>query len=162
MLMCEACTRELAIAVIEGGVRGCLHKDTSIRVLVDALRAVHRGETWLSRSALLQALRNTPPIQSKPAEIPATRRTNPDSQLTPREDQILHLIGDGLSNKEIGRRLDISDQTVKTHLHHIYVKLHRSGRYKAFLAQPGTDSTLPPLPAMAAAAGFAAAHLREG
>jgi hypothetical protein len=37
-------------------------------------------------------------------------------------------------NKEIARILKISDKTVKTHLHHIYVKLHQSGRYKAFLS----------------------------
>jgi ATP/maltotriose-dependent transcriptional regulator MalT len=43
-----------------------------------------------------------------------------------------------MSNKEIGRRLAISDQTVKTHLHHVYVKLERSGRYKAFLSHPAS------------------------
>ena len=155
LLMCKACSRELAIAAIEGGAKGCLHMDTPIGVLVDAVRAVHRGETWFSRSALLQALRNPPEIQAK-------KTTSPDCQLTPREEEILHLIGAGLSNKEIGRRLEISDHTVKTHLHHVYVKLQRSGRYKAYLAQPGVDSTLPPVPAIPPAAAFVAAQLREG
>jgi len=41
-----------------------------------------------------------------------------------------------MSNKEIARQLKISDHTVKTHLHHIYVKLEKSGRYKAFLSSP--------------------------
>ena len=45
-----------------------------------------------------------------------------------------------MSNKEIGRALQISDQTVKTHLHHVYVKLQRSGRYKAFAATPASAS----------------------
>jgi DNA-binding NarL/FixJ family response regulator len=154
LLVCEAWTRELVIAAIEGGAKGCLHKDTPIRVLIDAVQAVYRGETWFSRSALLQALRTPQEIQTKPV--------SPDCQLTPREDQILHLIGAGLSNKEIGRRLEISDQTVKTHLHHIYVKLQRSGRYKAFLAQPGAAGVLPQMAAaMSAGAGFAGAQLRE-
>jgi DNA-binding NarL/FixJ family response regulator len=156
LVMCKICSRELAIAAIEGGAKGCLHMDTPIGVLVDAVRAVHRGETWFSRSVLLQALRNPPEIETK-------KTTSPDGQLTPREEEILHLIGAGLSNKEIGRRLEISDHTVKTHLHHVYVKLQRSGRYKAFLAQPGTgDSTLPPMAAMPAAAAFVAAQVREG
>ena len=59
-----------------------------------------------------------------------------DSKLTRREDEILRLIGTGLTNKEIGRRLKISDNTVKTHLHRVYTKLNQSGRFKAFLAQP--------------------------
>jgi Response regulator containing a CheY-like receiver domain and an HTH DNA-binding domain len=63
--------------------------------------------------------------------------------LTAREREILDLVGAALSNKEIARKLAISDKTVKTHLHHIYVKLQRSGRYKAFLS----DAISPPRPA---------------
>jgi DNA-binding NarL/FixJ family response regulator len=57
-------------------------------------------------------------------------------RLTPREEQILRFIGCGMSNKEIGRQLEISHNTVKTHLHRVYVKLNRSGRFEAFLTQP--------------------------
>jgi ATP/maltotriose-dependent transcriptional regulator MalT len=57
--------------------------------------------------------------------------------LTAREREILGLIGNALSNKEIARRLQISDKTVKTHLHHIYVNLHQSGRYRALLSSSG-------------------------
>lgn len=73
-----------------------------------------------------------------------------EHKLTQREEEVLRLIGTGLTNKEMARRLAISDKTVKTHLHHIYVKLHRSGRYKAFLSQPGT-----PLAQIAAVSGGA-------
>lgn len=52
-------------------------------------------------------------------------------------------IGLGLSNKEIGRRLEISDQTVKMHLHRVYATLHRSGRFKASLAQPHERAPAP-------------------
>ena len=58
---------------------------------------------------------------------------------------MLDLIGSGLSNKEIARQLDISDKTVKTHLHRVYVKLNQSGRYKALLAQIGEHARLPVL-----------------
>jgi DNA-binding NarL/FixJ family response regulator len=57
-------------------------------------------------------------------------------RLTEREQEIFDLIARGLTNKEIARELDISDQTVKTHLHRAYVKLQQSGRYKALLSQP--------------------------
>ena len=48
--------------------------------------------------------------------------------LTDRERQIMRLVSEGLSNKEIGRRLNISDGTIKQHLHHIYQKLEISNR----------------------------------
>jgi LuxR family maltose regulon positive regulatory protein len=57
-----------------------------------------------------------------------------DSQLTEREREILELTGKGLSNKEIARHLNISHNTVKTHLHRVYVKVEKSGRIKAFHA----------------------------
>jgi two-component system, NarL family, nitrate/nitrite response regulator NarL len=48
---------------------------------------------------------------------------DPSVVLTERECQIMHLVCEGLSNKEIGRRFNLSDGTVKVHLHHIYEKL---------------------------------------
>ena len=76
----------------------------------------------------MQALRSQVTLQAQ--------KCTEARSLTHREEEILQLIGHGLSNKEIGRRLEISDQTVKTHLHRVYSKLHKSGRYKAYLAQP--------------------------
>ena len=132
LLLCESCSQQLIIDCIKLGASGCLPRSSDPALLVKAVRAAFRGETWYGRSALLQALR------SQVCSIPTLRVD--DATLTRREDEILHLIGAGLSNKEIGRRLEISDKTVKTHLHHIYVKLNRSGRYKAFLSQPNAPT----------------------
>lgn len=132
----DRCTPELLADVLEAGGRGFALKATALPSLRQGLCAIHRGETWFSGAALLQALR------PGPAPLPAAEP--PQHDLTPRERQILHLIGLGMSNKEIGRQLAISEQTVKTHLHRVYVKLNRSGRYKAYLAQPG--AALPPPP----------------
>ncbi|MGY4427497.1 response regulator transcription factor [Bradyrhizobium sp. JR3.5] len=48
--------------------------------------------------------------------------------LTERERQIMNLVSEGLSNKEIGRRLKVADGTIKVHLHHIFRKLEISNR----------------------------------
>lgn len=97
--------------------------------VVKAVRAVHAGDTWFGRPALFHALRGL-------LGAACAARIPPDEgRLTSREEEILHLIARGLSNKEIARELDISGHTVKTHLHHIYDKLHQSGRYKAVLSQ---------------------------
>jgi two-component system nitrate/nitrite response regulator NarL len=56
------------------------------------------------------------------------RATAKSNELTHRERQILRLVCEGLSNKEIGRRLKITDGTVKVHLHNIFEKLQASNR----------------------------------
>ncbi len=63
-------------------------------------------------------------FQKKPA-------TSGSDELTPREGEILAQLSEGLSNKEIGSRLDISYDTVRAHLRHIYEKLHVRGRTEA-------------------------------
>ncbi len=53
---------------------------------------------------------------------------NARTMLTKRESQIMELVSEGLSNKEIGRRLNLSEGTIKVHLHHIYQKLAVNNR----------------------------------
>jgi DNA-binding NarL/FixJ family response regulator len=96
-----------------------------------AVRAVHEGQIWFGRADLMQALRR------QIGAMPAGLQFEPehDALLTVREREILELIGRAMSNKEIARQLKISAATVKTHLHHVYVKLQMSGRYKALLSE---------------------------
>ena len=129
LMLCDACSDELIIESIQQGASGCILKSSPPSLLAKAVHAVFSGETWYGRVALLQALQSQVCRSTTEHEVEEHR-------LTPREEEILHLIGCGMSNKEIGRRLEISDKTVKTHLHRVYVKLNRSGRFKAFLAQP--------------------------
>ena len=131
LLLCDVVTTDLMLAFIKLGASGCLLTSDDPTLAVKAVRSVYGGDTWFGRSTLLSALRSligtTPDARKTPVE---------DGRLTPREEQIFLLVGRGLTNKEVGRELSISDQTVKTHLHRIYVKLHQSGRYKAVLSQP--------------------------
>ena len=59
------------------------------------------------------------------------RATAKSNELTHRERQILHLVCEGLSNKEIGRRLKVTDGKIKVHLHNIFEKLWVSNRRAA-------------------------------
>ena len=59
------------------------------------------------------------------------RATAKSNELTHRERQILHLVCEGLSNKEIGRRLKVTDGKIKVHLHNIFEKLRVSNRRSA-------------------------------
>lgn len=137
LLLCDGCSHHEVVGLIQRGVDGCLLKTSEAAFQARAVVAVHAGETWFGRNALLEALRSR--IAGAPALVSAPGADETES-LTQRERQILGLIGNALTNKEIARRLKISDNTVKTHLHRIYVKLHQSGRYKAFMSNVGAPA----------------------
>jgi two-component system nitrate/nitrite response regulator NarL len=111
--------RELAMAAVDGGCSVIL-KDTTPEILVQALRQVAGGQRLLPQPSSDQA---TPRPQTKIA-----LGENALAVLTDRERQIMRLVSEGLSNKAVGRRLNIADGTIKQHLHHIYQKLEINNR----------------------------------
>lgn len=131
LLLCETLSADLMLTFIKLGACGCLLTSDSPPLAAKAIRSVHGGDTWFGRSSLVLALRKLV------GAAPSVRTQGDDGILTAREREIFDLVARGFSNKEVARQLDISDQTVKTHLHRVYVKLQQSGRYKAVLSQPG-------------------------
>jgi len=100
------------------GAYGVILKDAVPEVLVQALRRVARGQKLFPLTSSDQAASRE---QTAVAEKSLT-------VLTDRERQIMRLVSEGLSNKEIGRRLNIADGTIKVHLHHIFQKLDIGNR----------------------------------
>lgn len=96
---------------LEAGAKAYLLKDSSHQELLECIRAVHAGRTWIPPAVGGQLAAR--------AEMP---------KLTKRETEIVHLIAAGKSNKEIGVSLRISENTVKVHLLHIFKKLGATGR----------------------------------
>jgi two-component system nitrate/nitrite response regulator NarL len=93
-------------------------KDVTPEVLVRSLRQVAAGRRLLP----------PPPLQPAASREQSAIVENALAALTDREQQIMRLVSVGLSNKEIGRRLNITDGTIKVHLHHIFQKLEISNR----------------------------------
>ncbi|MBI4277602.1 MAG: response regulator transcription factor [Armatimonadetes bacterium] len=117
------------IACAEAGAAGYVLREATLEDLVAAIRSVTRGETICSPRIAATLLRRV-------ATLAAERRSwATRAELTPREREILELIDQGLSNKEIARRLFIEVRTVKNHVHHILEKLsvHRRGEAAARL-----------------------------
>jgi DNA-binding NarL/FixJ family response regulator len=108
------------LRAVEAGATGYLLKDTPVAMLIDAIRAAARGETVLA-----------PPVA---ARLVTRMRAPVTEQLTPREVQVLTLVGQGLSNVEIGRELFIGEATVKTHLLRAFAKLGVNDRTAAVTA----------------------------
>lgn len=114
---------EVVRACMRAGADGFIGKGTSTTALVDAIHAVCRGESPLSPKAartLLNDLTDTDRVSS-----PAP---SPTSALTARETDIVKLVGLGLTNDEIGRRLSISPATAKTHVRNAMRKLETHDR----------------------------------
>ena len=113
---------------IRFGAHGYLLKDLRPDQLFDMIRAVMRGETPISPAVagrLLTEFRGSAPRPASPAAGP------PQPEITRRELEILQLVADGLSNREIGRRLSITEGTVKNHVHNALEKLHLTNRIQA-------------------------------
>lgn len=119
------------VACAEAGIAGYVARDASLSELIDALRAVLRGEAVCSARVTAGLLRHI-------AVQASTRRAGlSPPRLTPRENDVLTLIGGGLSNKEIARSLSIEVSTVKNHVHNLLSKLGVAGRADAALALAG-------------------------
>ena len=102
------------------GAYGVIPRDVTPDILVQSLRQVADGQRLLPLPASDKA------EAQERGHIAITE--NVLSVLTDRERQIMGLVSEGLSNKEIGRRLNIADGTIKVHLHHIFQKLEISNR----------------------------------
>jgi DNA-binding NarL/FixJ family response regulator len=107
---------------VEAGARGYLLKGASTSDLAAALHDVHAGRTRCAPRIVEAVLARIRRLGELGEQVPA-RPEGPREPLTGRELQILHLLAAGLSNKEIGSRLQISLSTVKNHLHNLLVKL---------------------------------------
>lgn len=118
------------LAFAESGVSGYITRDQSVDDLARALKDVGSGGAPCSPRTARMLLRR---VRTMAAERPDA---TPVANLTARERQILALMGDGLSNKQIGQRLCIELTTVKNHVHHILSKLG-AGRHGEAVALAG-------------------------
>lgn len=103
------------------GASGLVLKESAPRLLVQSVRQVANGEQSWNGKAITGALRLV--LHREQAAAAAS------STLTPRELEVTRMVASGLRNKEIAARLDITEGTVKFHLHSIYEKLRIDGRY---------------------------------
>ena len=106
---------------LRAGAAGYLLKNAQPQELVRAVRAAHAGEALLD-----------PVVAARLVEtLAATAAEEPLDRLTPREREVLILIGRGFPNKRIARELGLSEKTVKTHVGHVLAKLGVTDRTQA-------------------------------
>jgi len=126
-------SQETATAIARGAY-GVIPKEATPELLVQCLRKVASGQRVLPHANW--------DIKLRKGHKSGPRGTleNLQTALTMRERQIIHLVCEGLSNKEVGRQLHVSGGTIAVHLHHIYQKLAIQNR-TALAALGSRDST---------------------
>jgi len=115
---------DLMLQGLRAGARGFLLKDTNRDTLLDTIRAAARGETLLTPEVMGRVLAHAGPTAS-------TLAADEPTDLTDRELEVLVAVSEGERNKEIARRLSITERTVKAHLTSIYNKLGVDSRAAA-------------------------------
>lgn len=118
-------TQDKVFPAIKAGAIGYLLKDTGSAELIESIQRVYRGE---------------PSLDAKIASMMLAELSHPDhgeksdvDPLTERELEVLRLVAQGLSNKEIAEQLSISPETARTHVNRILAKLHLANRVQATL-----------------------------
>ncbi|MFE7131069.1 response regulator [Streptomyces sp. NPDC057638] len=112
---------------LTAGACGFLVKDTPPAEILDAVRRAAGGAAPFSREALARLVTRATTTPA-PAGPPAPRALS--ATLTPREREVLALLGEGLSNQEIADRLHLGITTVKTHVAHLMAKTGRDNRIR--------------------------------
>lgn len=113
---------------LRNGAHGYLLKDLRPEQLHDMIRSVMRNETPISPAVAGRLLRE---IRDGGARKVSTPTQEEVRSVTPRELEILRLVAEGLSNKEVAKRLVITEGTVKNHVHNALEKLHLENRIQA-------------------------------
>lgn len=129
VLLVETVDRELVVNAFRSGVRGifCI-ADSNLRLLRKCLLRVAEGQIWANTEQLNYILELI-------SEVPSLRvlNSNGENLLTPREEQVVALVAEGLSNRDVAGELNLSEHTVKKYLFRIFEKLGISSRVELVL-----------------------------
>jgi two-component system response regulator DegU len=128
---------ENVLNAAKGGAKGYVPKGVPSATLLQAIRVVHGGGFWIDKEIpSWETFEEIVQDQSASREA-APQMDESIKTLTKREMEILRLVAEGMTNEEIGKKIFISEKTVKTHLTNIFDKLKVNNRFKAALMLMG-------------------------
>lgn len=128
IMLLDSRDRELVIAAFRVGARGVVFRDEPLETLCKCIHAVHQGQIWANSEHLgflLGALST-----SMPTHIQDARGSN---ILSKREEDVVKLVAEGMTNREISRQLALSEHTIRNYLFRIFEKLGISSRVELVL-----------------------------
>jgi two-component system, NarL family, response regulator DevR len=119
--------RETFLRAVRDGIAGFVLKDASAIEVAAAVRSVANGEAVCPPSLCLALFERVASQNTPPASFVVRHNLG----LTRREQQLVQMIGNGLTNKEIATQLNLSEQTVKNHVHRMLRKVGATNRFGA-------------------------------
>lgn len=129
VILIDTIDRDLVISAFRSGARGifCI-ADANLRLLCKCLLRVAAGQIWANTEQLNYLI-------DLISEVPSLRvlNSNGDRLLTPREEQVVALVAEGLGNRQVARELNLSEHTIKKYLFRIFEKLGISTRVELVL-----------------------------
>lgn len=129
ILLIDANDRNLVVNAFRSGARGLFcFPDYPFRLLCKCIHSVHRGEVWANNEQLHYLLEAIAEVPSLPVV-----NSNGKNLLTAREEQVVALVADGLSNRNVALELRLSENTIKKYLFRIFDKLGVSSRVELVL-----------------------------
>ena len=117
--------RDEVVKALQLGARGLVMKESATELLMKAMRTVMAGQYWVGRESVSELIDT---LRSRPAAT-----NDPKFGLTARELEIVSLVTAGFSNREIAKKCELSQETVKHHLTRIFAKLGVSNRLELAL-----------------------------
>jgi DNA-binding NarL/FixJ family response regulator len=128
IILMDAAQPNAVIEAFRSGAHGIFSRTESAKVLAKCVRSVHEGQVWANSAELrylLHALRETPSVRMVDH--------NGDAVLSKREHDVVECVAEGLSNREIAKKLKLTEHTVKNYLFRIFDKLGVSSRVEVVL-----------------------------
>ena len=129
IMLIPDCERELVVDAFRGGARGVFCRFESIKLLSKCIRTVHEGQIWVDTRNLAFILEFL--TQLKPLRL--IKPGGGMTRLTAREAEVVHLLADGLSTRDISQKLALTEHTIRNYLSTIYDKLGVSSRVELAL-----------------------------
>jgi DNA-binding NarL/FixJ family response regulator len=129
IMMIPDSERDLVIDAFRGGARGIFSRIQSVKQLSKCIRTVHRGQIWANNQNLdflLDFLTQLKPLRQ-------LKLGGGMNRLTPREAEVVRLLADGMSTREISKTLSVTEHTIRNYLSMIYEKLGVSSRVELAL-----------------------------
>lgn len=129
VVLLETGDRDSVVNAFRSGARGLFcFSDSSFRLLCKCIQRVHQGQIWANSEQLEYLIEAV-------TQVPSLRVVNSHGKnlLTPREEQVVVLVADGLSNRDVARELGLSEHTVKKYLFRIFDKIGVSTRVELVL-----------------------------
>jgi len=145
------------VDAFRAGATGIFSRDQSSELLCKCIHAVHQGQVWASSKELhfmIEALGPTQPTKSV--------RLGRPGLLTKREEGVVHLVAEGLTNRDISHQLNLSEHTVRNYLFRIFNKVGTSNRLELALYAIDRRGSLPTTDELLVGANQASSSIGEG